>query len=127
MKNIDDLTVYEAENEIREYLTDLYVTKPFAPKLKSNTPTTEEMEIYSDSVLEYEKALEDYKFKNDFYKAESSRLYILLEDKIKEDSGFNNIPEQYRNKVYSYAYSQGHSSGYGDVFNYLCDLVEIFE
>lgn len=29
--------------------------------------------------------------------------------------------------VYSYAYELGHSSGYGEVYNYLLDLVDIFE
>ena len=127
MKTLEGLSVYEAEKEIREYLTDLYVTKPFVPKLKSNTPNSEEMKIYSDSLLEFEKALEQYKFKNDFYKIESSRLYALLEEKIKEDSGLNDIPKQYRDKVYSYAYELGHSSGYGEVYHYLCNLVNIFE
>jgi hypothetical protein len=126
MKSIDGLSIYEAQNKIKEYLHELYVSKPSVPKIKSNTPTTEEMKTYSDSLLEYEKALEDYVFKDNLYRNESSRLYTLLEDKIKEDSGVNDIPEQYRSNVYSYAWEQGHSSGYGEVYHYLCDLVSIF-
>ena len=128
MKNLDGLNIYEAQDKIREYLSSLFVSKPSVPKLKSNSPSQEEMKIYSEALLSYEKDLEDYRYKNDFYREESSKLYALLIDKIKEDSGLNDIvPKQYRDKVYSYAYEQGHSSGYGEVYGYLVDLVNIFE
>ena len=128
MKNIDGLNIYEAQDKIREYLSSLFVSKPSVPKLKSNSPSQEEMKIYSEALLSYEKDLEDYRYKNDFYREERIRLYDLLEDKVKEESGLNDIvPEEYRAKVYSYAYQQGHGSGYSEVYNYLLDLVNIFE
>jgi hypothetical protein len=127
MKNIDGLSIYEAESKIREYLRELYVSKPKEPLLKSLKPTEEEVSNFLAEKEKYKTDLEDYKTKDEFYRKESSRLYSLLEYKIKEDSGLNNIPEQYRDKVYSYAYQQGHGSGYGEVYNYLLDLVEIFD
>lgn len=126
MENLEGLDVYKAQEKIREQLNPLYVSKPIAPRLKDKTPTKEDMEDYSKAVILYEKELEEYTFKNEFYRQESNRLWNLLEEKIKEDSGLNDIPEQYRNKVYSYAYQEGHSSGMGEVYNYLIELVEIF-
>lgn len=50
----------------------------------------------------------------------------VLEIYIKDAANFKDIPEQYRDKVWSYAWSDGHSNGYSEVFNILCSLVEIF-
>lgn len=127
MKNIDGLSIYEAESKIREYLRELYVSKPKEPSLKSLKPTEEDMTLFLSEKEKYKIDLEEYKIKNTFYGDESMRLYSLLKEKIKDDSGLNSIPEQYRDKVYSYAYEQGHGSGYGEVYHYLCNLVEIFD
>lgn len=127
MKNIEGLSVYEAEKQIREYLHDLFVSKPREPLLVNNKPTKEDIDIYTTLVEQYSLDLAEFKTKDELHKSESSRLWKLLEDLIKEDSGLNNIPEQYRDKVYSYAWEQGHSSGYGEVYHYLCNLVNIFE
>ena len=127
MKTIEGLSVYEAEKEIRDYLNDLWVNKPKEPLLINNKPTKEDIEDYTKKVEQYNIDLAEYKIENEIYESESRRLWDLLEEKIKEDSGLNTIPEQYRDKVYSYAYQRGHSSGYGEVYGYLCDLVNIFE
>ncbi len=91
MKNLDGLSVYEAENKIREYLNPLFVRKPIVQKLKSNTPSQEEMKAYLDAKVAYEKELEEYSFKNNFYSQESDRLWSLIEDKIKEKLQQNSI------------------------------------
>lgn len=126
MKTLEGLTIYKAESEIREYLNTLWVDKPREPLLNSNKPTKEDIDSYTTKLELYSTDLAGFKTKNEFYKSENSRLYSLLEDLIKEESGLNEIPEQYRAKVYSYAYQQGHSSGYSEVYNYLLDLVGIF-
>lgn len=120
------MSVYDAEKEIREYLSNLYTSQPKKPTLKNNTPTAEELSTYIEQSKKYDLVLEEFKTKKDLYESEGLRLYSLLEEKIKDYSGLNDIPEQYRDKVYRYAYSQGHSSGYVEVYQYLCDLVDIF-
>jgi hypothetical protein len=126
MKNLENLSVYEAEKQIREYLDTLYVRKPKEPLLITNKPTKEEIENYAKKVEQYNLDSAVYKDKNDLYKAESRRLWDLLEEKLKEDSGLNNIPEQYRDNVLYYAQQQGHGSSYSVFYTYLCELVEIF-
>jgi len=52
----------------------------------------------------------------------------LIEGLIKIESGFfEHVPEKYQQKVYSLAYEHGHSSGMYEVYNYLCEMVDIFE
>ena len=129
MKTLEGLSVHQAESEIRVYLSILHSkeVRPIRPILHTNTPNKEELEEYNSKLDVYTKESAEYEKSVNAYKEEFVRLYGLLEDMIKEDSGLNTIPEQYRDKVYSYAYQQGHSSGYGEVYNYLLDLVDIFE
>lgn len=76
---------------------------------------------------EYEVAVQRY---NDEWKIrmeESQRLNNLLDEFIKVKSELNDIvPEEYRDKVYSYAYNQSHSEGHTGIYNTLCELVNIF-
>ncbi len=126
-EDLQQLSVYLAEKEIKTYLNDLYPHRPEEPKLRNVTPTEEELSIFLAEKEEYQKLSKEYETNNDFYESESKRLYDILDDIIREDSGLNGIPEQYRDKVYSYAYENGHSSGYIEIYNYLLDLVEIFK
>ena len=57
----------------------------------------------------------------------NGEVNVLIEGFIKKESGLFDIPEQYQNKVYYRAYSDGHSAGYYEVYQKLCELVEIFE
>jgi len=45
---------------------------------------------------------------------------------IKSESGLGKVPEQYRDKLYRIAYERGHSSGFYEVYQELCELVDIF-
>lgn len=125
-EDLEQLSVYEAEERIKTYLNTIYVHKPKEPSLKSLKPTEEDMDLFLAEKEKYKTELEEYKIKNTFYGEEIMRLYFLLEEMIKDDSGLNDIPEQYRDKLYNYAWEKGHSSGYSEVYNCLCNLVEIF-
>ena len=50
-----------------------------------------------------------------------------LDYKINAEKLLEQVPEQYRDKLWEYAYMQGHSCGYQEVYNYMLDLVEIFK
>lgn len=123
---IENENFFQSENLINEYLTSIFVIKPKEPILKSLRPTSEEIGNYDILKRKHEYELSSYREKKDFYLSERHRLHSLLEDKVKEDSGLNQIPEQYRDKVYSYAYQKGHGSGMSEVKCYLEELVEIF-
>ena len=81
---------------------------------------------YAIELEEYEKKYAEYE--DNFYEYKKIKIAIenVIVEFIKEMSGLNDIPEQYRDKVYSKAYEYGHSSGLSEVYNTLLDLVEIF-
>ena len=58
----------------------------------------------------------------------ATNVYAVIEEIIKRVSYFySSVPKQYQDKVFSHAYQEGHSNGYDEVYNYLLDLVNIFE
>ena len=102
-----------------------YPMRQMKPTLPPNHST--------EQVLEYARKLEEYSTKNEEYKelltkvsTHNQAVEKLAEDYIIEESGLNNIPSQYRSKVLHYAYDQSHSSGYYEVYQTLCNLVDIF-
>ena len=102
-----------------------YTSAPVKPILKKDANSVEAKQ-YALDLEEYEGEKELYKIAKDEYNKVDCKISNLIEDFIKEESGLNSIPKQYRAKVYSIAYSNRHSSGYNSVYNHLVDLVDIF-
>ena len=98
------------------------ISKPF---LKTNANSTEVLE-YAEKLKTYETDLEKYNILKKEYDECERNYREALEDFLKNNSDLSNVPKQYRDKVYSYAYEQGHSDGYYSVFNKLNELCEIF-
>lgn len=103
-----------------------YPKKPHEPQLSSFKPSVEDIENYQKQLDEYSSLLESYKEAKKIYDEVSNTIDSIKEEMIRVDSGLNNIPEQYREKVYNIAWRNGHSWGYTSVYNHLCELVEIF-
>ena len=121
-------SVYNIFEKLDNYKSNLdYPRKPKFPKLLSTSPSIQEIESYKQDMSSYEIDLEKYVQDKIVYDNISNTIVSLKEEIIREESGLNKIPEQYRDKVYDVAYRSGHSSGYLEVYNKLVDLVEIFE
>lgn len=104
-----------------------YPSMPSKPRLTKN-PNAEEARKYANEVDNFEFVMAQYRKEKEAYSAISSPLECLFTDLTKDLSGLNtSVPEQYRDKVYSYAYQRGHSSGHSEILNCLYDLVAIFE
>ncbi len=118
--------VSQAEEFIKsQYLP--YPEKPKQPLIKQGMSSTELKEAALKQE-QYEIDIVKYKEEKEKYQEHKNNLESILIDYIKEVSGLNKIvPEQYRDKVWSKAYSDGHSSGYYDVYINLNELVAIFE
>lgn len=101
-----------------------YILKPTKPVQSINSST--DAKKYAIALEEYEKNLESYKIDIEIYKKRENEINLVITEFIKEMSGLNTIPEQYRDKVYAKAYSDAHSYGYDSVYIELLDLVEIF-
>ena len=111
-----------------EYIRSL-VTYPDSPRRPSR-PTKDN----SETLTVYLKEIKGYEINKGIYdreweeaQAESEFYTLILAEYMKELSGLNDIPEQYRNKVYCYAWSEYHSNGLSEIYNHLLDLVDIFK
>ena len=124
--DLEKFPAYEAIEYIKGLEPD-YIHGPIKPTLKSN-PTSTEAKEYAEKLEQYETDLAEYKIKNDERGKISRDLYTVLEDYLKEDAGlYTTVPKDKQDKVWNYAWRQGHSSGYGEVYGYLVELVELFE
>lgn len=100
---------------------------PKAPKKPiANISNSSNAKQYAIELEEYEKKYAEYEVRCFEYKKVKIAIENVAVEFIKEMSGLNEIPEQYRDKVYSKAYEYGHSGGLSEVYNTLVDLVEIF-
>lgn len=75
------------------------------------------MEQYESSKAEYDVEREVYdKLDVEHHNNMVDLLWYIVGD----------VPEQYKDKVFSKAWSDGHSSGWSEILNELYGLVEIF-
>jgi len=124
--DLEKFSAYEAIDYIKE-LEPPYISRPSKPLLKANINSSEAKE-FAQKLEQYETDLAEYKIKNEERAEISKQLYAVLEDYLKDDAGlYTTVPKEKQNKVWNYAWQQGHSSGYGEVYGYLVDLVELFE
>ena len=100
--------------------------RPIKPRQISKI-TSQEVFKYAEELKNYEIQIEEWKAYYKEYSSNASKYVFLLEDFIKEYAEISIVPEQYRDKVWSNAYSQGHSYGYSEVYYRLIDLIEIFK
>ena len=116
--------VYQAIRDADTLKADysFHPKKPFLLK-GANSGTAQK---YAQDLAAYEAAKEVYNKEAKAAQEHNRKVYQLIENLIREESGLNFIPEQYRDKVYSHALQSGHSSGYSEVYNHLCELVDIF-
>jgi len=90
--------------------------------------TTKDVTMYLELLKEHEKKIEIYDTVVKECKSVNQKFEGILVEYIKEVSGLNIlVPEQYRDKVWEKAWSDGHSDGLYEVYNNLLSLVEIFE
>lgn len=101
-----------------------YVENPIRPRLHGNS--FEDAKQYAINMEVYEEEMCSYLTIKAECEAHNLAIEQEVEARIKEDSGLNSIPEQYRDKVWRYAWEEGHSAGYHEVQIHLINLVDIF-
>lgn len=105
----------------------VHVSRPQKPSNSFKDHTSVGMREFADKLAIYETEYAEYLIQEKECKIHNQNVGDLIHDFICEESGLNTIPEQYQNKVFSKAWSDGHSSGYYEVYQELCELVEIFQ
>jgi len=120
-KNLSTHRTIDEFNKYRPVISN----KPKRPFLK-NSKDLKEVEEYVLLLKRYEEELKEYNRNYKTYKEEANQIEELKVKYIKHESGLNKIPTPYHEKVYKYAYREGHSNGYSEILNILYDLVDIF-
>lgn len=88
--------------------------------------TPEEAATYAKNLQDYQQKVIEINDINREIEKTNEEIVSIVERFIIDASGLNSIPEQYRDKVYSYAYSEGRSLGFCEVYRKLLKLIEIF-
>ncbi len=102
-----------------------YPEKLIKPVLRDNKSLAAAKE-YFEKMDEYHTKQQKYSEEFNAVRNHNNEVDALVLFYIKEDSGLFNIPKEYQEKVYERAYSEGHSGGLMEIYNHLCDLVDIF-
>ncbi len=98
--------------------------RPHQPR---NTPTTvEDAKIVLKQLEEYERLKKIYDQDLTAIEEFNAEIEEAVVAFMKDESGLLTIPKQYQDGVYSYAWNQGHSYGYAEVYGHLVELVKIF-
>ena len=122
---------YSTISEVVDYVKTLYPKypeRPSKPQLPTIKSTPAEHREYADSLEKYNELMITYSLDKDEYQEKEREINIELEKFIKELSGMNRqVPEKYHAKLWSKAWEDGHSGGYTEVYQELCELVDIFE
>lgn len=114
--------VYKAIELVQNQDIVFYPDKPSKPFLKNNHSSYDVL-TYAKELELYEKANEVYKINKQKYDEIKGKIENHLIERMKDAAGLNTIPEQYRDKVYSYAWSEGHSSGFYEVYLKLNNII----
>lgn len=127
--NVKTLQAFGNVDAAIEYAKTQYGAYPKENLRKPVLPVRHDSELiakYYAEYMEYEKALEMSNKKQKAYQYKVNEINEIIIDFIKEESGLNTIPEQYRANVYSKAYEKGHGFGFYEIYSELCSLVELF-
>lgn len=126
--NIEYLTNFSSVYEALEWAKKQMPQKPTKVKkpFLSSTHTAEELEKYNADFEKYEK--DKAKFDEDLiiYKSKLIAYNDILEQYIKNQTGFDHVPEKNREKVWAAAWSDGHAHGWYEVYHCLNRLVDIY-
>lgn len=88
--------------------------------------TAKEASDYARNLKWYDKEMVTYRSAKELYSEVSLQENAVFIEYMKEVAGLDTIPEQYRKKVWDKAWSDGHSSGYSEVYYHLVELIDIF-
>lgn len=110
----------EARKHLRQY--------DFKPKrpLLSREPGSDEARKYADLMDQWERDLEAWNKAVESLKKHNSMIESAMGEYVKREGGLDQVPEQYRAKVWAKSYEDGHSGGWSEVYCQLQGLVEIF-
>ena len=126
MKTIQEIydnsdNLYQAINDFLAQVT--YPETPVRPR-KPSGDTAAVYAEYAEKLAVYEEQMLHYRYERDQALAVKSQLEDELSLFLIELSGWKDHPKA--DNAWAYAWQEGHSSGYYEVYVNLCDLYEYF-
>jgi len=124
MQTIQEIYNGDLDKSIREFLNQVtFPETPVKPRKPVGSASTEWAE-YAKELAVYEEQMIHYRQERD----EAQRVLYGLEEELRlfliELSGWQGHPKA--DNAWSYAWDEGHSSGYYEVYNILLDLHDYF-
>ena len=101
-----------------------YPESPKKPYLNKQHTSLEVKQYVKDLEI-YEEAMIVYKEKQAKYYEEENKLEKQFKKDALEECGLSKHSN--KDKIFNYAWEQGHSNGYEEVFNVLSEIAELFE
>jgi len=85
----------------------------------------DERKSYPDVTVEKDFDEVAYRVARTMYNEECSRLKMEFMKDVFEDTGVEDNPRRF--KAFDYAWQEGHSGGYSEVYSIFCELADIIE
>lgn len=101
-----------------------YPERPSKPVLPAH-PTSADYRKHADALEKYAEALWANKRAAGAYYDEQARVDAYAKEAMLVEAGLDKHPK--RDKIYNYAWQQGHSGGYSEVWNVLNDIADLFK
>ena len=101
-----------------------YPKRPSKPQLKGSSSS--EAKIYAEKLEEYENLLNEYSIAMKAYNDADHEANGLRKKIVCDYYGLDTVPEKYQDKIWKFAWDQGHSGGWTEVGYYLDKLLDIF-
>lgn len=113
--------------DFSKYVNKLpYPRKPTKPRLSSSTPSAAEISEYAEKLKGFEQEENEYKENLRKYLEEDRRLNDLFKQDLFKELGIEKHPK--KDKIFSFAWELGHSSGLSTVASCADEIVEkLFE
>ena len=101
-----------------------YPKKPSKPRLSSSTPSISEIKQYQNDIADFEIKEIAHKSSLQAYREEEGRLHNLFKQDLFDELGISNHPK--KDKIFEYAWQEGHGGGLSAVLSQADEIVEFF-
>ena len=124
-----DLQEFNDVNAAIEFAKTFYPEYPLrvAKPILSKNPTSSEALAYAHMLEIYEKRVIEHDALMVEYNKTTKKVNSVIQNYICDEAGLDSVPAKAKDKVWEKAWSDGHSSGYYEVYIHLQELVKLFE
>jgi hypothetical protein len=127
IKEIYENSQLSAVGTVDEYMGQLvYPNRPEKPKTPPSGAASSEVIEYAHKLQKWEADMDDFKQEMEGYKYQRMEMEESAAKFLLSESGWSSVDQDRANKAWAYAWRAGHSCGYNDIFNILCETYDYF-